>query len=113
MLSISLSHHASQRSAQRNVSYDEILFIMENSERVHRAGVVFCQLRKKDLPRDIPPNHPYRRLSGTTVVMCKCCHYVITLYRNSDAFFKDRQKRRYDTNLDYAICPYCKKECVA
>ena len=107
MAPIMLSYHASHRSAQRNVSYEEIKFIAENGQRVHRAGVIFCQLRRKDMPDDLPVNHPYWRLTGTTVVLCKCCQCVITLYRNADAFGKDRQKNKHNLHAHYSICPQC------
>ncbi len=100
-----LSNHASTRSAQRNLSDDDIAFIIQNGSRVHRTGVIFCQLRNKDLPRDTPGNHRHRQLVGTTVVLSKCGHYVITLYRNERAFQRDTRKRKYNAVLYCEACP--------
>src|SRR5215468_6270895 len=96
-LDIILSEHAIQRSAQRNVSFEEIAFIIENGRLMRNAGVNFRQLREKDLPDTLPRNHGYRRLIGTTVVLCKCGLFVVTLYREEEAFRKDRRKTKYSS----------------
>ncbi len=94
-LDITFSEHAIVRSEQRNLSYDEILFVVQYANRIHRAGGLFCQLRNKDMPDNIPGNHPYRRLVGTTVLLCPyCAQQVITAYRNKKAFLRDRQKSK-------------------
>jgi hypothetical protein len=106
MLQYSLSTHAFLRSAQRNLSYDDIAFIIQHGSRVHRTGVIFCQLRQKDIPPDTPGNHRHRQLAGTTVVLCKCGHYVITLYRNERAFHRDARKNKYNNTVPGCdLCP--------
>lgn len=95
-MNIQLSDHANLRSAQRNVSYAEIVFIVEHGKRLRNTGVVFVQLRMKDVPDTLPPNHPYRRLVGSTVVLCGCGQLVITLYREDDAFRKDKRKTKFN-----------------
>lgn len=92
---IQLSDHAQLRSAQRNLIDDEILFIVRQGVRIHRAGAVFCQLRRIDIPDDLPAGHRYRRLIGSTVVLSSCGRYVLTVYRNARAFRRDLRKRRY------------------
>ncbi len=104
---IHLSNHASTRSAQRNLSDDDIAFIIYNGSRVYRTGVIFCQLRQKDIPPDTPGNHRHRQLVGTTVVLCTCGHYVITLYRAEKAFQRDSRKRKYCLRTHYGTCPVC------
>ncbi|MBZ0303166.1 MAG: DUF4258 domain-containing protein [Anaerolineae bacterium] len=96
MVHFFLSNHASTRSAQRNLSDDDIAFILQHGSRVHRTGVIFCQLRQKDLPPDTPGNHRHRQLAGTTVVTCRCGHTVITVYRDKRAFQRDTRKARYN-----------------
>jgi hypothetical protein len=103
-LDIHLSEHASRRSAQRNLSYDEILFVIEHGKRLRNAGVVFIQLRVKDIPEAIPANHHYRRLIGSTVVLCSCGQHVITLYREDEAFRKDKRKTKYNQQHQCALC---------
>ena len=106
MLNFLLSNHATQRSAQRNLSDDDIAFILQQGRRVHRTGVIFCQLRDKDIPDDTPGNHRHRQLVGTTVVLSKCGHYIITVYRNPKAFHRDSRKNKYiDPLVECTGCP--------
>jgi hypothetical protein len=112
-LEIILSHHARQRSAQRNLSLDEIVFVVEHGELLRNTGVIFREMRRKDMPSFIPANHPYQRLVGTTIVMCKCGHYVVTLYRKAEAFHKNRRKTKYSRHEQHECCPYCSAVDVA
>lgn len=102
-----LSEHACLRSAQRNLSYDEILFIVEHGKRLHGAGGIFCRMYRNRLPDDLPANHPYQRLVGSTVLLCPCGHYVITLYREDGAFRKDARKPKYDHRSGSRKCQHC------
>jgi hypothetical protein len=103
-----LSDHAERRAAQRNLSHDEINFLLEHGTLVHNTGVIFCRLRQKDVPSDLPANSRYRRLVGTTVILCRCGHYVVTLYREQRAFHSDTCKTEYSQrNGKLTNCPYC------
>lgn len=95
---LELSTHASQRSAQRNLREDEIAFIVTYGRRVRRAGAVFCQLRRIDLPDDMSANDPFRRLVGSTVVLSRCGEYVLTVYRDERAFRRDCRKDKFRRN---------------
>jgi hypothetical protein len=95
-MNIQLSDHADQRCAQRNLSEAEIHFIIAYGKLERRAGIEFYQLRQKDLPYDLPANDRRRRLVGSTVLLSKDSAHVITAYRNSRAFRRDRQKSKYD-----------------
>ncbi len=108
-MEIILSEHATQRSAQRNVSLNEILFVVQHGKLVRNAGVNFRQLRAKDWPDNLLGNHPYRRLIGTTVVLCKCGRFVVTLYRENDAFRKDQRKHKYVSTTQAVTCPQCQQ----
>jgi len=104
-----LSDHAARRAAQRNVSPDEIAFLLKHGRFLHNTGVIFCQLRRKDVPDDLPGNHRYRRLVGSTLVLCRCGHFVVTLYREAKAFHHDNCKTRYNQKPEtYISCPYCR-----
>ena len=106
-----LSDHAAHRAAQRNLMDDEIDFMLQFGFLLHNTGVIFCQLRAKDLPDDLPRNHRYRRLVGSTLVLCKCGHYVVTLYRENRAFHSDSCKVRYNLQKSKLVnCPYCHTE---
>ena len=103
-----LSDHAARRAAQRNVAPDEIDFLLQHGNHLHNTGVIFCQLRAKDVPNDLPGNHRYRRLIGSTLVLCRCGHFVVTLYREEKAFHNDSCKTRYNQRpMPFTHCPYC------
>lgn len=102
-----LSDHAQTRTAQRNLSNADIDFIVKHGERLHRTGVVFYQLHAQSIPRDLPGNHRYRRLVGSTVMLCSCEKTIITAYRNRDAFKRDKRKSKYSNKTSYAPCPNC------
>lgn len=94
-MEIMLSDHAVARSYEWNLSYDDIQFVVHHAKRLHRAGVIFCQLHDKDIPDTLAPSHRSWRLAGTTVLLCSHCgQCVITVYRNQRAFHEDRQKSK-------------------
>ncbi len=94
-MDIHLSDHAGERSSQRNLSYDEICFIVEHGKHIRRTGVIYCQMHTQRIPADLPPQHPYRRLAGSTVVLSGAGDRVITVYREARAFKRDRCKTKY------------------
>lgn len=107
-MNVHLSAHAAQRAAQRNLARDEIDFLLQYGHLVHNTGVLFCQLRGRDIPDDLPANHPYRRLEGSTAVLCRCGAFVVTLYREQKAFRTDRHKPAYNRrSYGPRSCPYC------
>jgi hypothetical protein len=73
------SFHAEKRMAQRNVSFEDVVFVLENGRKLHKAGAVFYFLRKCDIP-DLEPE--FSRLEGTTVVLSRETATIITVYRN-------------------------------
>jgi len=91
----SLSKHAKERADQRNLSEEEIAFIVENGRKRHRSGVIFYQMLRKNMPDELPGNHPFRRLDGTTIVVSPCGTNVVTLYRNPKAFKRDSSKQKH------------------
>lgn len=106
MQDITLSTHALHRSAQRNITVEDITSIVQTGHRLRRTGVIFCQLRRKDIPTDTPGNHRYWQLVGTTVVLCRCGRYVITVYREERAFHRDACKAKYGLTQNEQ-CPCC------
>ncbi len=108
MYTYTLSQHAKHRSAQRNLSKEDIHFVLTHGEHEHGAGVIFCQLHRKNIPNDTPGNHRYRQLVGTTLVLCTCGEFVVTLYRQSKAFHKDKCKAHYNRQGGQSsTCPCC------
>lgn len=112
MQHIALSSHALHRSAQRNITAEDIAFIVKSGHQLRRTGTIFCQLRRKDVPSGTPGNHRYWQLVGTTVVLCRCGQYVITVYREGRAFHRDACKRKYALPQD-AQCPCCSQPRIA
>ena len=106
-----LSHHARQQAARRNFSEKGIRFIIEHGKRRHNSGVIFFQLLKKSIPKDIAPNDPNRKLEGSTVVACPTCgEFVITLYKNPDAFKADMKKDKFNRHKEESHCPICNED---
>ena len=46
-----LTHHAKLRSAQRNISHEDIAKVIKYGSPLHRTGIVFYTIRKKDLEK--------------------------------------------------------------
>lgn len=92
---LTLTAHAKTRAAQRNIAYDEIHFVVRYGRYIRRTGIIFCQLLHKCIPEVVPANHHYRRLVGSTVVLCSCGDQVITVYRNERSFKSDVSKAKY------------------
>ena len=111
---LELSLHAQQQASRRNFSLDDIYFVVNNGNRQHATGAIFFQMRAKDMPEHIPPNDRRRNLVGATVLTCKCRQFVITMYKNPDAFKKDSRKPKYDNREDGSSrCPCCSKRYIA
>jgi hypothetical protein len=103
------SDHASVRIDQRHFRDDEVRFVVAYGKRLHRTGAILCQLYPDCLPDDLPANHRFRRLVGTTVMLCSCGQYVVTMYKNPRAFKRDRCKVKYDRRRGAYSCPRCGK----
>lgn len=74
------SDHAGKRMAQRNISLEDIDFVLDHGQRLHKAGAVFFFLGKSDIPRKW--QRRFERLEGTTLVMSTETSTLITVYRN-------------------------------
>lgn len=107
-MNIELSNHARIQASRRNFSYDDIDFVVKHGHKERRTGVIFFQMRDKRVPRNISANDPLRRLTGSTIVVCSCGKYVITLYKNPKAFKKDSRKSKHNCRNDIPCnCPCC------
>lgn len=101
-----LSPHAWERAESENLTEAEIAFAAEIGFRERRTGIIFCQVRKRELARLAVGNQDCWRLAGTTVLLCSCGQFVITVYRNPSAFKKDRRKQKYNHSKGFH-CPCC------
>ncbi|GAB4118841.1 MAG: hypothetical protein Fur005_27090 [Roseiflexaceae bacterium] len=81
------TYHAMVRQAQRNLSADDIEFVLVHGRRFHAAGALHVFLAKRDIPRDADTARRYARLEGTTLVLSSESEEVVlvTAYRNRHA----------------------------
>ncbi len=74
--------HAKKRMAQRNLSLQDVHFVIKHGQELHRAGAVFFFLRKRDIPEKLQVDSTYTRLEGTVVVVSRHTPLITTVYRN-------------------------------
>lgn len=87
-----LTQHAQLRMAQRNVSREDVLFVLQHGKVEYRAGAALYFMSKRRIPMGIACTE---RLEGIAV-LCKG-NQVITVYRNRKRALKDhRRKPKYD-----------------
>ena len=73
--------HAARRMAQRNVSWEDIRFVLQYGQRTNKAGAIHVFLGTRDIPAGLGKR--YARLEGTTVLVCPMSMAtIITVYRN-------------------------------
>ena len=85
--------------AQRNVSLDDIKYVLEHGERIHTTGITVYMLRKRDIPHADRNKSEITRLEGTVILTGftqKGDLQIITAYRNKSAFKAIRSKAKYD-----------------
>lgn len=74
------SDHAGIRMAQRNLSSEDVDFVLDHGQRLHKAGAVFYFLGRCDIPRRW--RRRFERLEGTVLVFSNETNTLITVYRN-------------------------------
>jgi len=91
-----ISRHASERASQRNLSHDDLAFVMQYGQEIHRAGALFIFLGHRHIPKQFRGNRNIMRLAGTALVVSSDCQQVITAYRNRNAIRDIKRKsKRY------------------
>ena len=76
--------HAEQRMAQRNLSLNDVLFVLKHGKCYHRAGAMFFYLRGKDIPKRRQRDQKISKLEGATVILSRDAPAILTVYRNRD-----------------------------
>jgi hypothetical protein len=78
------TYHAIERQARRNLSDDDIAFVLTYGRRERIRGALHVYLGKRDIPADAASNSRIARLEGTTLVMgdTDSGPVFITVYRN-------------------------------
>jgi hypothetical protein len=91
-----ITDHARLRMAQRNVSFDQLSFILEHGQEVHGAGAILITLRRKDIPLELQMEDEFARLEGVTVVLSREESVILTIWRNRRQGLRHiRDKPRY------------------
>jgi len=85
------SEHARLRAAQRCLSPRDVELVRAYGRRLHRTGIVFCFLGRRDLPAGQPVPERLARLAGT-VLLVSPDGELITAYRNPAAWRQIRKK---------------------
>jgi hypothetical protein len=92
---LDLSEHAQIRCSQRNVTPDEMLYIMQHGTLEYRTGIRYYFLRWRDVPSEDRADQRIAQLVGTSVLTNSEGAVIITVRRNGDAWKKDRRKSKY------------------
>ncbi|WP_448543950.1 DUF4258 domain-containing protein [Roseiflexus sp.] len=95
---IAKSNHARVRQAQRNLTDDEVAFIMRHGRRIRSGGALHIFLGRRDIPNDRAIFQKYHHLEGATLVINDKGYtpVLITVYRNRRALRDIRRKQKYN-----------------
>ena len=79
----SVSAHARQRLAQRNLTAEDVQYVYAHGRLVHAGKAIFVYLGLRDIPDEDRRDDQFRRLEGTVLVLDPLtgCH-LTTAYRN-------------------------------
>ncbi len=108
-LTIRCTTHALCRQAQRNLSNEDIEFILKYGRRVHRTGVLHIFLGWRDIPTDKTIYQHFGHLEGTVLVVDAAYSkpVLITAYRtNRERGLKQiRVKAKYNRGRRFSKNP--------
>ena len=90
-----LTGHAHTRSGQRHLRREDILYVCQHGQKLHRTGACFFFLREKDVPAADSKPH----LIGT-VVLTKPGNQpgaliIVTVYKNKEALRTIKKKLKH------------------
>jgi hypothetical protein len=102
---IRLTSHAKYRMAQRNLSNEEISYVLLYGQSWHKAGATITYLRQKDIPFSDRADQQLQRLMGAIVVTAADSERVIlTAYRNRRSGLRNiKHKPNYGWNYNSII----------
>lgn len=92
---LTFSDHADLRCAQRNLTPAEVAYVVRHGRRSRRAGAIFVNLGRRDVPAADRRNQRVAQLIGTTAVVASDGGLIITVYRNEAAHKSNRRKAKY------------------
>jgi hypothetical protein len=89
-----ITRHSLERCAQRNVDPGSLAFIKRYGQKLHRTGIVFYFLGRRDIPEHQRIDDRYAKLEGATVLEA-LDGGTITVYRNRNGLKNIKKKRKY------------------
>jgi hypothetical protein len=90
----SLSHHASQRLAQRNLTWEDVHYVFQHGRQHHSGKALFVHLGKRDIPETDLRDSAIQRLEGTVLVLDPSTGaHLTTAYRNRRRGSKDIKRK--------------------
>ena len=100
--------HADVRQAQRNLSAQDIDFVIAPGQCLYSGGALHLFLRNRDIPRDKAGYRQFARLEGTTLVIKEegDLAVLITAYRNQHGLKAIRRKGKHDRRSNSAMPAY-------
>lgn len=90
--SFQFSNHATRRMSQRAISEDAISATIEFGGEMHRAGVTYYILRRKDAEKAKRKNRDIHKYTGTIVLVSG--GEIVTAFRNKDISWIRRLSKR-------------------
>ena len=87
--------HSARRCAQRGFHDKDVRYVFAHGRKIHRTGITFYFLGRKDIPREDWHQEEYRRMEGTTLLVAEN-GAILTVYKNRNALqsIKRKAKRR-------------------
>jgi hypothetical protein len=102
MLPMLVTDHARTRQAQRNLSDEEVAFVLDHGQYVRSGGALHVFLGRRDMPGDRDSCRRYQHLEGAVLVVNDTgdVPVLITVYRNRRGLREIRRKAKYRFNAD-------------
>lgn len=90
--------HALSRQARRNLSNDDIGFVVAHGQYIHCAGALHIFLGQRDIPLHKEVSRRFGRLEGTVLVIDVHGEQptLLTVYRNRNGLKRIRAKHKYN-----------------
>jgi hypothetical protein len=99
---VCLTAHARKRGAQRNLSAENLRYILAFGREYQRTGVTFVVLRRCDIPREDLRDPKVARLAGA-IALVSADGAIITVYRNAEAARAIVRKMKYRISWKAAL----------
>jgi hypothetical protein len=90
----SISRHAGRRLAQRNLSHEDVSYVLAHGRLFHSGHARFVHLGRRDIPSAHLRQDRIRRLEGTILVLdADSGEHLTTAYRNRRRGVRDIKRK--------------------